>query len=112
MAKTKVSTYVPVSTAQDIRQLSAIKQRSIGDLLRELTYEFLKKNAARLAQIKIDGTKFPKPELGVTMTAQLPSEMLEDLRTLAQADDTTVSQVLCAETEKYVEANRALLNNA
>lgn len=107
MADKRITTWVPVSTAEDMRRLSKIKNRSMTDMLRELTYDFLKRNAARLAQIKEVPPK--KAELGTAIGTVIDEARAQDFQKLAHADDSTPSELLRAETEKYVADNRALL---
>lgn len=107
MASKKISTWVSVSTAEDMRRLSKIKKRSMTDMLRELTYDFLKRNAARLAQIK--DVPPNKAELGTAISTAIDEALAQDFQKLANADDLTPSELLRAETEKYVADNRELL---
>lgn len=107
MASKKISTWVSVSTAEDMRRLSKIKKRSMTDMLRELTYDFLKRNAARLAQIKDLPPK--AAQTSTIVCVSLDKERAQDLKKLANADEVSTSQILREEAEKYVADNRTLL---
>ncbi|MBQ7493298.1 MAG: hypothetical protein IJT47_02590 [Selenomonadaceae bacterium] len=107
MADKRITTWVPVSTGEDLKRLSKIKKRSISDILRELTYDFLKRNAARLAQIKDLPPK--AAQTSTIVCVSLDKERAQDLKKLANADEVSTSQILREEAEKYVADNRTLL---
>ena len=104
-----VTSAVPVSLLKDMQRLATLQNKRLSEILRGLTEEFLKRHATRLAEFKELPAQEPKR---TAMTVGLKKSDAENLKTVARLEGKSASQVLREEAEKYVEANRALLNNA